>query len=141
MIRGRTLGIGGYGNIGSQLSVPAEALGMRVLFYNLEDKLALGNAERCGTLEELLERAETVTLHVDGRAGNAGLFGAEEFGRMRRRSLFLNLSRGFVVDHEALREHVLSGHVAGAAVDVFPEEPREQGDEFASVLQIGRAHV
>ncbi len=134
-VRGRTLGIVGYGNIGSQLSVLAEALGMRVLFYDLEDKLALGNAERCDTLEELLERAETVTLHVDGRAGNAGMFGAEQFARMRRRSLFLNLSRGFVVDHEALREHVLSGHIAGAAVDVFPDEPREQGDAFTSVLR------
>jgi D-3-phosphoglycerate dehydrogenase / 2-oxoglutarate reductase len=134
-IRGRTLGIVGYGNIGSQLSVLAEALGMRVLFYDLEDKLALGNAEACSSLEELLERAETVTLHVDGRAGNAGLFGAEQFARMRRRSLFLNLSRGFVVDHEALRDHILSGHIAGAAVDVFPDEPREQGDAFTSVLR------
>jgi D-3-phosphoglycerate dehydrogenase len=134
-VRGRTLGIVGYGNIGSQLSVLAEALGMRVLFYDLEDKLALGNAERCDTLDELLERAETVTLHVDGRGGNAGLFGAEQFARMRPRSLFLNLSRGFVVDHEALRDHILSGHIAGAAVDVFPEEPREQGDPFTSVLR------
>jgi D-3-phosphoglycerate dehydrogenase len=134
-VRGRTLGIIGYGNIGSQLSVLAEALGMRVLFYDLEDKLALGNAESCGSLEELLERSETVTLHVDGRGGNAGMFGAEQFARMPRRSLFLNLSRGFVVDHEALREHVLSGHIAGAAVDVFPEEPRAQGDPFASVLR------
>ncbi|WP_138733387.1 phosphoglycerate dehydrogenase [Modestobacter excelsi] len=134
-IRGRTLGIVGYGNIGSQLSVVAEALGMRVLFYDLEDKLALGNAEACGSLEELLERAETVTLHVDGRGGNAGLFGAEQFVRMRRRSLFLNLSRGFVVDHEALRDHIESGHIAGAAIDVFPDEPREQGDQFSSVLR------
>ena len=134
-IRGRTLGIVGYGNIGSQLSVVAEALGMRVLFYDLEDKLALGNAEACGSLDELLERAETVTLHVDGRGGNAGLFGADQFARMRPRSLFLNLSRGFVVDHEALREHIVSGHIAGAAVDVFPDEPREQGDEFTSVLR------
>lgn len=134
-IRGRTLGIVGYGNIGSQLSVLAEALGMRVVYYDLEDKLALGNAERCDTLDELLERAEAVTLHVDGRGGNAGLFGAEQFARMRPRSLFLNLSRGFVVDHEALRDNVLSGHIAGAAVDVFPEEPREQGDPFTSVLR------
>jgi D-3-phosphoglycerate dehydrogenase len=134
-IRGRTLGIVGYGNIGSQLSVLAEALGMRVVYYDLEDKLALGNAERCDTLDELLERAEAVTLHVDGRGGNAGLFGAEQFARMRPRSLFLNLSRGFVVDHEALRDNILSGHVAGAAVDVFPEEPREQGDAFDSVLR------
>ena len=134
-IRGRTLGIVGYGNIGSQLSVLAEALGMRVVYYDLEDKLALGNAERCDTLDELLERAEAVTLHVDGRGGNAGLFGAEQFARMRPRSLFLNLSRGFVVDHEALRDNILSGHIAGAAVDVFPEEPREQGDAFDSVLR------
>jgi D-3-phosphoglycerate dehydrogenase len=134
-IRGRTLGIVGYGNIGSQLSVLAENLGMRVLFYDLEDKLALGNAQRCDTLEELLANSETVTLHVDGRAGNAGLFGAEQFARMRPRSLFLNLSRGFVVDHEALRDHIVSGHIAGAAIDVFPEEPKEQGDEFVSVLR------
>jgi D-3-phosphoglycerate dehydrogenase len=115
--------------------VLAENLGMRVLFYDLEDKLALGNAERCDSLEELLARAETVTLHVDGRAGNAGMFSAEQFARMRPRSLFLNLSRGFVVDHEALRENILSGHIAGAAIDVFPEEPKEQGDPFASVLR------
>jgi D-3-phosphoglycerate dehydrogenase len=134
-IRGRTLGIVGYGNIGSQLSVLAEALGMRVLFYDLEDKLALGNAQSCATLEELLEQAETVTLHVDGRGGNAGMFGAEQFARMRPRSIFLNLSRGFVVDHEALRDHIVSGHIAGAAVDVFPEEPRAQGDAFSSVLR------
>ncbi len=134
-VRGRTLGIVGYGNIGSQLSVLAEALGMRVVFYDLEEKLALGNAESCATLDELLERAEAVTLHVDGRGGNAGLFGAEQFAKMRPRSLFLNLSRGFVVDHEALRDNILSGHIAGAAVDVFPDEPREQGDPFTSVLR------
>ena len=134
-IRGGTLGIVGYGNVGSQLSVLAEALGMRVMFYDLEDKLALGNAEACRSLEELLERAETVTLHVDGRAGNAGLLGAARFARMRHRSLFLNLSRGFVVDHEALRDHLVSGHIDGAAVDVFPDEPREQGDPFDSVLR------
>jgi D-3-phosphoglycerate dehydrogenase / 2-oxoglutarate reductase len=102
-VRGRTLGIVGYGNIGSQLSVVAESLGMRVLFYDVADKLALGNARRCGSLDELLAEAETVTLHVDGRAGNAGLFGAEEFAKMRPRSLFLNLCRGIVVDHEDLR--------------------------------------
>ncbi len=134
-VRGRTLGIVGYGNIGSQLSVLAEALGMRVVFYDLEEKLALGNAESCASLDELLERAEAVTLHVDGRGGNAGLFGAEQFAKMRPRSLFLNLSRGFVVDHEALRDNILSGHIAGAAVDVFPDEPREQGDAFTSVLR------
>ena len=103
-IRGRTLGIVGYGNIGSQLSVVAEMLGMQVYFYDTDDKLALGNARRCSSLEELLDTVETVTLHVDGRAGNAGIFGPEQFARMRPRSLFLNLSRGFVVDYEALRD-------------------------------------
>ncbi len=134
-VRGRTLGIVGYGNIGSQLSVVAEALGMRVLFYDVADKLALGNARRCESLEELLTEAETVSLHVDGRPGNAGLFGAEEFARMRPRSLFLNLCRGIVVDHDALRDHLLSGHIAGAAVDVFAEEPKVTGDPFSSGLQ------
>ncbi len=88
---------------------------MRVLFHDLEDKLALGNAQACGSLGELLERAETVSLHVDGRGGNAGLFGAEQFARMRPRSWFLNLSRGFVVDHLALRDWIESGHIAGVA--------------------------
>ncbi len=134
-VRGRTLGIVGYGNIGSQLSVVAESIGMRVYFYDLADKLALGNARRCETLDELLDVAETVTLHVDGRPGNAGLFGAEQFTTMRRRSLFLNLCRGFVVDHEALREHLLSGHIAGAALDVFADEPKSAGDQFGSSLQ------
>ena len=134
-VRGRTLGIVGYGNIGSQLSVVAESLGMRVLFYDVADKLALGNARRCGSLDELLAEAETVTLHVDGRAGNAGLFGAEQFAKMRPRSLFLNLCRGIVVDHEALREHLMSGHIAGAALDVFAEEPKTAGDPFVSSLQ------
>jgi D-3-phosphoglycerate dehydrogenase / 2-oxoglutarate reductase len=134
-VRGRTLGIVGYGNIGSQLSVVAEALGMRVLFYDVADKLALGNARRCDSLEELLREAETVSLHVDGRPGNAGLFGAEEFAKMRPRSLFLNLCRGIVVEHEAPREHLLSGHIAGAAVDVFAEEPKAAGDHFTSGLQ------
>lgn len=134
-VRGRTLGIVGYGNIGSQLSVLAEALGMRVLFYDVADKLALGNARRCSTLDELLAEAETVTLHVDGRSGNAGMFGAEQFAKMRPRSLFLNLCRGFVVDHDSLREHLESGHIAGAAVDVFPEEPKSAGERFVSPLQ------
>jgi D-3-phosphoglycerate dehydrogenase / 2-oxoglutarate reductase len=134
-VRGRTLGIVGYGNIGSQLSVVAESLGMRVYFYDIADKLALGNARPCETLDELLEVAETVSLHVDGRPGNAGLFGAEQFAKMRRRSLFLNLCRGFVVDHESLREHLQNGHIAGAALDVFADEPKSAGDPFTSSLQ------
>ncbi len=134
-IRGRTLGIVGYGNIGSQLSVIAEALGLSVVFYDIDDKLALGNAKRCSTLEELLEIADVVTLHVDGRPGNAGLFGDAEMRRMKPRSLFLNLSRGIAVDTAALRQHIESGHIAGAAIDVFPVEPKRQGDPFESDLR------
>jgi D-3-phosphoglycerate dehydrogenase len=134
-VRGRTLGIVGYGNIGTQLSVLAEALGMKVYFFDTADKLALGNARRCATLEELLAVADVVTLHVDGRPGNSGFFGEEQFARMKPGSLFLNLSRGFVIDHGALRSHLESGHLAGAAVDVFPSEPKGRGDEFVSQLR------
>ena len=134
-VRGRTLGIVGYGNIGAQLSVVGEALGMRVVFYDTADKLALGNARRCVSLDELLEVSDVVSLHVDGRPSNSSLFGEKEFSRMRPGALFLNLCRGFVVDHQALRRHLLSGHLAGAAVDVFPEEPKSAGDEFVSELR------
>lgn len=134
-VRGRALGIVGYGNIGSQLSVVAEALGMTVYFYDTEDRLAMGNARRCGSLAELLETAEVVSLHVDGRSGNQDLFGEREFSAMRPRSLFMNMSRGFVVDTVALRKHLESGHIAGAAIDVFPFEPKRQGDPFESELR------
>ncbi|HEU4810820.1 MAG TPA: phosphoglycerate dehydrogenase [Nocardioides sp.] len=134
-IRGRTLGIVGYGNIGSQLSVVAEAVGLRVIFYDVTDRLAHGNARRMGSLEELLAEADVVSLHVDGRPGNAGFFGAEHFEQMKPRSLFINAARGMVVDTEALRKHILSGHIAGAALDVFPIEPKAQGDPFESPLR------
>ncbi len=134
-IRGRTLGIVGYGNIGSQLSVVAESLGMRVYFYDVVDKLALGNATRCASLDELLATCETISLHVDGRPGNKGFFGEAEFAKMRPRSLFLNLSRGFIVDDLALKRYLDSGHIAGAALDVFPVEPRTNGEEFTSPLR------
>jgi D-3-phosphoglycerate dehydrogenase len=139
-VRGRTLGIVGYGNIGTQLSVLAENLGMRVLFYDTADRLSLGNARRCETLKELLHDSDVVTLHVDGRPENKNIFGAAEFAAMREGSLFLNLSRGFVVDYAALRQAIESGHVAGAAVDVFPVEPKGRGDEFVSELR-GLANV
>ncbi|MEJ7634846.1 phosphoglycerate dehydrogenase [Aeromicrobium sp.] len=134
-VRGRTLGIVGYGNIGSQLSVIAEALGFKVVFFDIDDKLALGNAQRCSTIEELLQISDVVTLHVDGRPGNAGLFGADEMAQMKPRALFLNLSRGIAVDTAALRSHIESGHIAGAALDVFPVEPKRQGDPFESDLR------
>jgi D-3-phosphoglycerate dehydrogenase len=134
-VRGRRLGIVGYGNIGTQLSVLAENLGMHVSFYDTADKLALGNAHRCDSLNDLLEHSDVVTLHVDGRPGNAGFFGADQFARMRPGAIFLNLSRGIVVDHVALREALNSGHLAGAAIDVFPKEPKGRGDEFVSELR------
>lgn len=134
-IRGKTLGIIGYGNIGTQLSVLAENLGMSVLFYDIAEKLALGNARKADSLEDLLQRADVVTLHVDGRPGNSGLFGAQHFAAMKPGSIFLNLSRGFVVDVEALANALQTGHIAGAAVDVFPVEPKRKGDPFSSPLQ------
>jgi D-3-phosphoglycerate dehydrogenase len=134
-IRGRRLGIVGYGNIGAQLSVLAESLGMSVSFYDTADKLALGNARGCASLAELLSSSDVVTLHVDGRPGNADMFGEDQFALMRPGALFLNLSRGFLVDHAALRRHLESGHLAGAAVDVFPVEPKGRGEEFTSELR------
>lgn len=134
-VRGRTLGIVGYGNIGSQLSVLAEALGMRVYFYDVVDRLALGNATRVDSMEELFATCETISLHVDGRAANKHLIGAKEFAQMRPRTLFLNLCRGNVVDIEALAEVLRSGHIAGAAVDVFPTEPKSKEEPFVSPLQ------
>jgi D-3-phosphoglycerate dehydrogenase / 2-oxoglutarate reductase len=134
-IRGRHLGIVGYGNIGTQLSVLAEGLGMRVSFYDTADRLAMGNARRCGTLEELLESVDIVTLHVDGRPTNRGFFGQAEFAAMRRGALFLNLSRGFVVDHVALATHITTGHLAGAAIDVFHDEPASREEPFVSDLR------
>jgi D-3-phosphoglycerate dehydrogenase len=134
-VRGRTLGIVGYGNIGSQLSVIAEALGMNVVFFDIAEKLALSNATKLTSLSELLEVSDFVTLHVDGRPGNAGFFGAKEFATMKKGSIFLNLSRGFVVDVDALNDAMESGHIAGAAVDVFPVEPKKKGDAFTTPLQ------
>ncbi len=134
-VRGRTLGIIGYGNIGTQLSNVAEAVGLRVIFYDTADRLAHGNARRVGTMDELLAQADVVTIHVDGRPGNAGLFGAEQFAKMKPRAMFINASRGMVVDDAALRDNILSGHLAGAAIDVFPIEPKAQGELFDSPLQ------
>jgi D-3-phosphoglycerate dehydrogenase len=134
-VRGRTLGIVGYGNIGTQLSNLAESMGLNVIFYDIADRLRHGNARRMPSLDALLAEADVVSLHVDGRPGNAGIFGDEQFKKMKPRSLFINAARGMVVDTEALREHILSGHIAGAALDVFPIEPKAQGDEFESPLR------
>jgi len=132
-VRGLTLGIVGYGKIGSQLSDLAEALGMRVIFSDVADVLARGNARRVD-FDELLQTADVVTLHIDGRAPNRNLFGQDEFVAMKKGACFLNLSRGFVVDHDALAEALKSGKLQGAAVDVFPNEP-ENNQLFESPLK------
>ncbi|MEG2498493.1 MAG: phosphoglycerate dehydrogenase, partial [Brevundimonas sp.] len=133
-VRGKTLGIIGYGAIGSQLSVLAENLGMRVLFYDLSERLALGNARRVRKLDDLLAESDVVTLHVDGRKDNANIFGRDQFAKMKHGALFLNLARGHIVDVEALADALKSGQLGGAAVDVFPEEPRTNSDPFDSPL-------
>lgn len=132
-VRGLILGIVGYGKIGSQLSDLAEAMGMRVIFHDVSHVLARGNA-RPVSFRELLETSDVVTLHVDGKPQNRDLFGEEEFRLMKRGACLINLSRGFVVDHEGLAKHLRSGHLAGAAIDVFPNEP-ESGALFTSPLQ------
>ena len=132
-VRGLTLGIVGYGKIGSQVSDLAEAMGMRVAFHDIAHVLARGNA-RAVSFRELLETSDVITLHVDGKPQNQGLFGEEEFRLMKPGACLINLSRGFVVDHAALAEHLRRGKLAGAAVDVFPQEP-ESGGTFASPLQ------
>jgi D-3-phosphoglycerate dehydrogenase len=134
-IRGKTLGIVGYGNIGSQLSVIAEALGMRVLYYDIEEKLPLGNAEPCVSLDDVLKRSDIVTIHVDGRASNAELIGADQIAMMRNEAYFLNLSRGHVVDLDALREALDSGKLRGAAIDVYPTEPSSPEEKHTTPLQ------
>jgi D-3-phosphoglycerate dehydrogenase len=133
-VRDKKLGIVGYGNIGAQLSVLAEAMGMVVYYYDVVEKLQLGNARKCNTMQELLEKADFVTLHVDGRPENKNMFGAQEFAFMKPGAIFLNLSRGHVVDIEALMENLKSGKLRGAAVDVFPQEPATNDEPFVSEL-------
>ena len=134
-IRGKKLGIVGYGNIGAQLSVLAENLGMNVFYYDVIEKLALGNATKMNSLEELLSTCDVITLHVDGRKDNKCLLDKEKIALMKPGSLLLNLSRGHVVDIPALREAILSGHIGGCAVDVFPEEPKNNKESFESELK------
>ncbi|MEH6771445.1 phosphoglycerate dehydrogenase [Maribacter arcticus] len=138
-VRGKNLGIVGYGNIGKQLSVLAEAMGMRVYYYDVDDKLALGNAVKCGTLEDLLNVSDVVTLHIDDNKANKNFIGNREINQMKKGAMLINLSRGFVVDIEALAEGLKSGHIGGAAIDVYPDEPASNG-EFHTKLQ-GFANV
>ncbi|PRZ25190.1 phosphoglycerate dehydrogenase [Flavobacterium granuli] len=133
-LRGKKLGIVGYGSIGSQLSIIAEALGMKVYFYDVVDKLALGNAKKCSSLKELLSVSDVVSLHVDGRKSNLNLIDAQAFENMKQGVIFLNLSRGHVVDISALLANLKNGKIKGAAVDVFPEEPKSNDEPFISEL-------
>jgi D-3-phosphoglycerate dehydrogenase len=134
-VRQKTVGIVGYGHIGPQVGLLAEALGMKVVFHDIVKKLPLGNAQQLGSLDELLMAADFVTLHVPETPLTRGMIGPAQLTLMRQGSFLLNLSRGSVVDVAALREAILSGHLAGAAADVFPEEPRSSGDPFHSELR------
>ncbi len=133
-IRGKALGIIGYGNIGKQLSILAEAMGMKVLYYDIEDKLALGNAEKCFSMEELLKKSDVISIHVDDNKLNKNLIGAEQIALMKDGVILLNLSRGFVVEIKALVSGLKSGKLGGVAVDVYPEEPRANGAYFTELM-------
>lgn len=133
--RGKTLGIIGYGHIGTQVGVLAEAVGMQVIFHDIETKLSLGNARAAASLQDLLERSDVVTLHVPETASTQGMFGSEQIHAMKRGAHLINASRGTVVDIDALAGALLAGHVGGAAVDVFPVEPKGNADPFESPLR------
>lgn len=139
-IRGKTLGIVGYGNIGSQLSVIAESMGLHVIFYDIVEKLALGNARKCHSLEELLAQADVVSLHVDDRPENKNFFSEDEMATMKDGAYLVNLSRGFVVDIPELVKNLKSGKIAGAGIDVYPVEPKKNNKSFESML-IGLPNV
>ena len=134
-IRGKTLGIIGYGSIGSQLSVLAESLGMRVIFYDVVSKLPLGNASQIPSLEGLLGQADIVTLHVPDLPSTHNLMDQERFAQMKPKSILINASRGTVVDIDALTKALEEKHLLGTAIDVFPTEPKSNNDEFISPLR------
>jgi len=134
-LRGKTLGILGYGNIGSQLSVLAEALGMKVVFYDVLEKLALGNAQKLNSMYEVLATADVVSLHVDDSNENHGLIGEKELNAMKDGAILINLSRGKVVEIPALVNAIKSGKLSGAAVDVYPKEPKSNNEPFESELK------
>jgi D-3-phosphoglycerate dehydrogenase len=134
-VRGKKLGLLGYGHIGTQLSVIGEALGMEVYFYDIVDKMPIGNAKKLRSLDELLQVADVLSMHIDGRKDNKNVIGKREFGLMKDGVVFLNLARGHVVDVEALVEALKSGKVSGAGVDVFPYEPKTNKEPFESELR------
>lgn len=134
-LRGKTIGIIGYGNIGSQVSVLAESLGMKVMFYDTETKLPLGNATNSKNLKELLQHSDVVTLHVPELASTKNLINKNNLLHFKKGAVLLNYARGEVVDLNALSKAIISGQIGGAAIDVFPVEPEKNGDVFTSVLQ------
>ncbi len=139
-VRDKVLGIVGYGHIGTQVGLLAEGLGMRVIFHDIEAKLTLGNARAAASLDDLLQRSDIVTLHVPETAQTAMMIGAGQLARMRKGSALINASRGTVVDIDALAQSLQSGHLSGAAVDVFPLEPKANDEAFVSPL-IGMDNV
>ena len=134
-LRGKTIGIIGYGNIGSQVSVLAEAMGMKVIFYDTETKLPLGNAEDAKSLKELLNHADVVTLHVPETSHTKNLINKSNLKYFKKGAILINYARGEVVDLEALRKSILDNSIGGAAIDVFPWEPEKNGDKFHTPLQ------
>jgi D-3-phosphoglycerate dehydrogenase len=134
-LRGKTLGIIGYGNIGSQVSNLAEAMGMQVIYYDTATKLPHGNAKQARDLRDLLKRSNIVTLHVPSNETTRNMINAESLKAMKRGSILINHSRGDVVDLGALKKFIERGHITGAAIDVFPDEPEKNGDRFESILQ------
>ena len=134
-LRGKTLGIVGYGNIGSQVSVMAEGLGMDVIYYDVESKLPHGNAKQVRSLKDLLKRANIVTLHIPSAASTRNLINEDSLAYMKKGSILINYSRGDVVDLDALKKSLQSGQLSGAAIDVFPEEPEKNGASFSTPLQ------
>ena len=134
-LRGKTLGIIGYGNIGSQVSAMAEAMGMQVVYYDIATKLPLGNAKHQRDIKELLKQSDIVTLHVPSDATTRNLIDADALKHFKKGAILINHSRGDVVDLNALKRALDSGRLGGAAIDVFPDEPEKQGDKFTSILQ------
>lgn len=134
-IRGKKLGIIGYGNIGSQLSILAEAMSMNVFYYDIEERLTIGNAVKCQSLNELLALADVVSLHVDGRPENENMIGEKEISQMQDGAILLNLSRSNIIDTDALKKAIESGKLRGAAIDVFLNEPKTNHDTFISPLK------
>jgi len=134
-VRGKTLGIIGYGHIGSQVSILAEALGMKVRFFDTLSKLPLGNAHSVGSMDELVRTSDVITIHVPDTNATRAMFGESQIAMMKPGSYLLNNARGSIVDLDAMREAIESGHLAGGAVDVFPDEPAKSGESFSSPLQ------